>query len=751
MNTLSRLTPAPLLLLACACDANPSSATDGADIEPAQDVELADDAGERVDRMPDGVDLAVPRDPFATTADCCATGPDTCSDLVVAECVCVSDSYCCDVEWDSLCVSEVDSLGCGTCAEEVACCAASPLPGCEDSSTASCVCDADPYCCGNQWDSICVSEVESLGCGSCDPVDLVITEIMKPAQACVGQDIGSLVSLDVTNDSSDAISETFGVAWYLSEDPFWGTGDSLLLGGRDQISGGMAGGSTVSVSSDANQIPWTATPGPQYLLAVVDEFDAVSERDEVNNVLARPIDITGTCVSATGWLKRLGGTEHDSVFSSTTVAIDTQGNVYVSGRTLGPTIDLGQGPEPTQREDGFIVGYDPDGNYRWSRLFSGAGDDTAYGVAIDSADRVYVVLGSTGPLDTGMGETPVTGRRDLLVAAYHHDGSPRWTNRYGAPDATLGGSALAANATGELVAVGRIGGLGVDFGGGALPGTMPFGFSDAFVLSLDSAGTYRFSRQLEGPFYDSPRGVDINAAGEVLVVGSFGGTVDYGAGPLTSAGANDGFVLKLDAAGDSLWSDSFGGTQQDGAGGAFLDDSGVAYVTGTVDGTANVGGSTLTTWGFDDTIVLAYGGSGAPLWVRHGGGTWRDGAGGLTMNAAGELVVTAMFNTGFGESTNAYFAGQTLTSGSTAGQHLVLAGYRPVDGAGLWAELYEASSSGTDAIGGAFGESVAASPAGNVVVAGRFHRTLSAQGSTVTAANEPDSDHPDVFILSTTP
>ncbi|WP_437673225.1 hypothetical protein [Sorangium sp. So ce131] len=39
-----------------------------------------------------------------------------------------------------------------------------PFPGCNDASVQSCVCAADPYCCNTQWDSICVDEVTSLHC-----------------------------------------------------------------------------------------------------------------------------------------------------------------------------------------------------------------------------------------------------------------------------------------------------------------------------------------------------------------------------------------------------------------------------------------------------------------------------------------------------------------------------------------------------------------------------------------------------------
>ena len=47
------------------------------------------------------------------------------------------------------------------------CCVPHPSPGCDKPSIAGCVCKQDPFCCQQQWDSACVQEVNSLGCGDC--------------------------------------------------------------------------------------------------------------------------------------------------------------------------------------------------------------------------------------------------------------------------------------------------------------------------------------------------------------------------------------------------------------------------------------------------------------------------------------------------------------------------------------------------------------------------------------------------------
>jgi hypothetical protein len=82
--------------------------------------------------------------------------------------ICAQDSYCCNTLWDSICVGEVTSIcgqSCGTggnCAHPICSTGAKLKKSCDPCATK--ICNADPYCCSTQWDSICVSEVSSV-CG----------------------------------------------------------------------------------------------------------------------------------------------------------------------------------------------------------------------------------------------------------------------------------------------------------------------------------------------------------------------------------------------------------------------------------------------------------------------------------------------------------------------------------------------------------------------------------------------------------
>ncbi|HSU42002.1 MAG TPA: hypothetical protein VLJ38_20625 [Polyangiaceae bacterium] len=82
------------------------------------------------------------------------------------------------------------------------------------------------------------------------------------------------------------------------------------------------------------------------------------------------------------------------------------------------------------------------------------------------------------------------------------------------------------------------------------------------TVVYDSRGLANGTLTLAGP---APADVAMaaDAAGNVYRLGNFSGTVDYGAGPLTSAGGVDAYVVKYDAAFKPVWSKNIGGPTDD--------------------------------------------------------------------------------------------------------------------------------------------------------------------------------------------
>lgn len=213
---------------------------------------------------------------------------------------------------------------------------------------------------------------------------------------------------------------------------------------------------------------------------------------------------------------------------------------------------------------------------------------------------------------------------------------------------------------------------------------------------------------------DRALSVATDAAGNTYVVGKFSGIVDFGGGPLSSAGSDDIFVVKVDPQGAHVWSRSFGdvGDQYatsvavDGAGNVLL----AGYFSGTV--TFNV---TLTASGYDG-FVARLDPDGLPLWSARLGGNGDDKPWALSVGPAGQVVVVGGF-TG-----THYCSGQLppVCKMSAGGDDIFVRLYSAAGGL-QWVRTYGSA-------GHQVATAVALDSVGNVVLAGQFQGTLDLGG-----------------------
>ena len=79
-------------------------------------------------------------------------------------------------------------------------------------------------------------------------------------------------------------------------------------------------------------------------------------------------------------------------------------------------------------------------------------------------------------------------------------------------------------------------------------------------------------------------------------------TVDFGGGALTSAGATDGFIVKLDPFGAHVWSKKQGDAAAQSVSGIAADPGG-DFAVGTFAGVVSFGGAALTSAGSTDVML----------------------------------------------------------------------------------------------------------------------------------------------------
>lgn len=233
--------------------------------------------------------------------------------------------------------------------------------------------------------------------------------------------------------------------------------------------------------------------------------------------------------------KNFGTTLEESV---TGVALDSSGNIYVTGSTNGDFSSTAIGGL-----DAFLVKFSNDGTQVLSKNFGTASDDHAAALLITGTDNIWITGDTEGDLGNGN-----TGHTDGFVAKFDTSGALLYSTNFG----TTGfenPTAIAEDSTGALIVAGRTDG---DFGSGNLGGF------DGFYTNFNAGGSLRDAQNFGGTGDDLPTGLAINSADDALIVGSTTGAVG-----VSSFGVSDGFVAKFSVGGDYRGADHFGSTADD--------------------------------------------------------------------------------------------------------------------------------------------------------------------------------------------
>ena len=236
------------------------------------------------------------------------------------------------------------------------------------------------------------------------------------------------------------------------------------------------------------------------------------------------------------------------------VAADPSGNVVVVG---------------TRDTTAYVGSFEPLGKLRWSSTFPGA---SARLVASDGAGRLVVSGILRGSANFGGDDLFGGGGNDVFLAQFDQGGKHQWSERFG-DDADQSPSALAVREDGAIAIGGEFAG-GLDFGRGRVAAS---GLGDVFVARFDASGKNVSSRafgnvDVEG---DAPLfgGLGLEADAEIVFGGALTGAVDFGGGA-EEAVTSGAYLVELDEADGYRWSKTFGDARYQIAADVAVDASG---------------------------------------------------------------------------------------------------------------------------------------------------------------------------------
>lgn len=184
--------------------------------------------------------------------------------------------------------------------------------------------------------------------------------------------------------------------------------------------------------------------------------------------------------------------------------------------------------------------------------------------------------------------------------------------------------------------LGQVGGSDGTFGDEELP----FG---AYVAFVDTNGAPLSARSIVASGNTAVAGGVVGSSANLFLAGSLAGTLDLGTGALTSAGSWDGFVAKYGPDGTPAWSVRIGNASEERVTDIALDDSGDIYLSGYFSGSTNLGTGALASAGAVDGFVAKVRGSdGTTAWSFRVGGAATDYAYRIT-TVGTRVVVTGEF------------------------------------------------------------------------------------------------------------
>jgi hypothetical protein len=277
----------------------------------------------------------------------------------------------------------------------------------------------------------------------------------------------------------------------------------------------------------------------------------------------------------------LGGNGDDSCQG---IAIDSAGSAYVTGGTRStnfPTLNPFQATFGGGYADVIVTKLETDGQIEYSSYFGGSGTDQGNGIAVDSADNIYLsgntdsndfpTLNAIQPSHSNDG-----GFFDIFVTKFSLRNGISYSTYIGGTGGELAGD-IAIDPAGNAYVAGST--TSTDYPTlNAFQSTRHSG-GDAFITKLTATGELAYSTYLGGSGGETCQDIAVDAAGNAYVSGQTGSN-DFPTQNAAQSTIAASFVTKLSPTGMVSYSTYLGNRNQILGEGIAVDGAGNAYVTG---------------------------------------------------------------------------------------------------------------------------------------------------------------------------
>lgn len=225
------------------------------------------------------------------------------------------------------------------------------------------------------------------------------------------------------------------------------------------------------------------------------------------------------------WVRHIKGSTTSGYESLTSMTVDSSG-LYAIGE-FDETADFDPGVGTSNlvsngQLDAFALKLDLDGAFQWVKNFGAGGNDSAKSLAVDSSG-VYVTGGFSGTVNFNSSgsanlSTPDVNTVNGYLVKLDGNGAYQWAHKVGGL-----GSGVALDTSASYVHItGHFSGTNdFDPGAGTQNSTSIGVATDAYLLTLNTDGTFVRVARFGNSWTDQGRNITVDSSGNVLATGVF--------------------------------------------------------------------------------------------------------------------------------------------------------------------------------------------------------------------------------------
>lgn len=274
--------------------------------------------------------------------------------------------------------------------------------------------------------------------------------------------------------------------------------------------------------------------------------------------------------------------------------------------------------------------------YSWMKSYGNASSEYVSDLAVDSEGNIFVTGTFSGTLTIDGQSVTSVGNTDFYIAKMTPEGSLLWL-RTGGSSAVEQANAIDVDASGNVFVVG-LSGDNTSFMGNAFPS---LGAKDGFLIKLDNDGNHVFTRTFGCFQDDNANDVAVDGDGNVFVTGYFNYMLQIGnaSNYQEARGGDDAFLVKFSNDGDVIWSMNNASSSHDYGKRIACDASGNVYIAGEFKGTVSFGSATLQSPNDRNVYLAKFNSSGTAQWAYQRGATDNDSVMALDVTSAGNIFM----------------------------------------------------------------------------------------------------------------